>query len=121
RARRLPLRTVRFPPPGQTFPAASDGKALCASPSTVLMPTVISMAMPARGNGMGHLRAFRAAAIGKPLANKARLRRLIFASVTLFAATVCGSASRAQSGPFAGMAGNWAGGGTVTLDDGSTE
>jgi len=70
---------------------------------------------------MGHLRAFRAAAIGKPLANKARLRRLIFAFVTLFAATVCGSASRAQSGPFAGMAGNWAGGGTVTLDDGSTE
>jgi hypothetical protein len=36
-------------------------------------------------------------------------------------ATVSGSASYAQSGPFAGMAGNWAGGGTVTLDDGSTE
>jgi len=32
-----------------------------------------------------------------------------------------GSASYAQSGPFAGMAGNWSGGGTVTLDDGSTE
>jgi hypothetical protein len=70
---------------------------------------------------MGHLRAFRAAAIGRPLANKARLRRLIFAFVTLFVATMCGSASRAQSGPFVGMAGNWAGGGTVTLDDGSTE
>jgi hypothetical protein len=27
----------------------------------------------------------------------------------------------AQSGPFAGMAGNWAGGGSITLDDGSRE
>ena len=32
-----------------------------------------------------------------------------------------GSASYAQTGPFAGMAGNWSGGGTVTLDDGSSE
>jgi hypothetical protein len=32
-----------------------------------------------------------------------------------------GSASYAQTGPFTGMAGNWSGGGTVTLDDGSTE
>ncbi|GAC1647278.1 MAG: hypothetical protein NVS4B4_21330 [Bradyrhizobium sp.] len=32
-----------------------------------------------------------------------------------------GSASFAQSGPFAGIAGNWSGGGTVTLDDGSSE
>jgi hypothetical protein len=39
----------------------------------------------------------------------------------LFAAFVSGSASYAQSGAFAGMAGNWSGGGTVTLDDGSTE
>ena len=78
---------------------------------------------------MGHLRVFRAAAIGKPHANKANrgdespavIRRLIFAFVTLFAATMFGSASHAQSGPFAGMAGNWSGGGTVTLDDGSTE
>ena len=29
--------------------------------------------------------------------------------------------AQAQSGPFAGMAGRWSGGGTVTLDDGSTE
>jgi hypothetical protein len=50
------------------------------------------------------------------------VRRLIFAVVTsLFVASVCGSASYAQSGPFAGMAGNWSGGGPVTLDDGSTE
>nr|WP_091976965.1 MULTISPECIES: hypothetical protein [Bradyrhizobium] len=34
---------------------------------------------------------------------------------------VSASASYAQSGPFAGLAGNWSGGGTVTLDDGSRE
>jgi hypothetical protein len=35
---------------------------------------------------------------------------------------VWGSASNAQSGgAFAGMAGNWTGAGTVTLDDGSSE
>ena len=31
------------------------------------------------------------------------------------------STGYAQSGPFAGLAGVWSGGGTVTLDDGSTE
>jgi hypothetical protein len=36
-------------------------------------------------------------------------------------AAISGSASYAQSGPFAGMAGIWSGAGTVTLDDGSTE
>jgi hypothetical protein len=39
----------------------------------------------------------------------------------LLVAAISGSASYAQSGPFAGMAGNWSGGGTVALDDGSTE
>ena len=48
-------------------------------------------------------------------------RRLILAVATLLVASVWGSASHAQSGPFAGMAGNWSGAGTVTLDDGSTE
>jgi hypothetical protein len=48
-------------------------------------------------------------------------RRLTIAALTLLVATVSGSASYAQSGTFAGMAGNWSGGGTVTLDDGSTE
>jgi len=48
-------------------------------------------------------------------------RRLIFAVATLLVASVSGSASYAQTGPFAGMAGNWSGGGTVTLDDGSSE
>ena len=78
---------------------------------------------------MGHLQACRAAVDGKRRGNNtdrtvgalAAVRRLIFAVATLFVASVSGSASYAQSGPFAGMAGNWSGGGTVTLDDGSTE
>jgi hypothetical protein len=48
-------------------------------------------------------------------------RRLIFAALALSAALLSGSASYAQSGPFSGLAGVWAGGGTVTLDDGSSE
>jgi hypothetical protein len=78
---------------------------------------------------MAHLRAYRAAVGGKRPGNKAGLttgtfagsRRLIFAVATLFVASASGSACYAQSGPFAGMAGNWSGGGTVTLDDGSSE
>jgi len=35
--------------------------------------------------------------------------------------SLAASTGHAQSGPFAGMAGNWSGGGTVTLDDGSKE
>jgi hypothetical protein len=78
---------------------------------------------------MGHLRAYRAAVDGKHPDNKtglktgtgAGIRRLILAIGTLLLASVSGSASYAQSGPFAGMAGNWSGGGTVTLDDGSSE
>jgi hypothetical protein len=83
---------------------------------------------------MGHQRAYLAAADGKLPGNKANrmvdalaiARRLIFAAITLFVAamfmvSVSGSASYAQSGVFAGMAGTWSGGGTITLDDGSTE
>jgi hypothetical protein len=78
---------------------------------------------------MGHLRAYLAAVIGKHRDSNAGrkvgtnvvVRGLIFASLTLLVATVSSSASYAQSGPFAGMAGNWSGGGTVTLDDGSSE
>jgi hypothetical protein len=74
---------------------------------------------------MEHLQAYRAADIGKRHGNKVALRtfarRLIFAVVTLLAASVFSSASHAQTGPFAGLAGNWSGAGTVTLDDGSTE
>jgi hypothetical protein len=78
---------------------------------------------------MVHLRAYLAAVIGKRRANKpnkttdtlAVIRRLIFAAATLLVATMSSSASYAQAGPFAGMAGNWSGGGIVTLDDGSSE
>ena len=78
---------------------------------------------------MGHQRAYLAAVDGKHRDNKtntspyrARFRRLPLAAAILF--TACLSAStggHAQSGAFAGMAGNWSGGGTVTLDDGSKE
>src|SRR5471032_2332793 len=95
----------------------------------VHMRTVNSAATPDRENGMGHLRAYRAAVVGKPRGNNptrtrlplAAIRRLIFAAVTMFAASCCGSASYAQSGPFTGLAGVWSGGGTITLDDGSSE
>jgi hypothetical protein len=85
---------------------------------------------------MGHQRAYPAAAGGKRPGNNHQtsnnktslttdtpvvLKRLIFALFALVAASVSSSASYAQSGPFTGMAGVWTGGGTVTLDDGSTE
>jgi hypothetical protein len=77
---------------------------------------------------MAHQQAYRAAVDGKHPVNKAtRLaetfaysRRLAFAAAAFFAASA--AVGHAQSGgPYAGMAGTWAGGGTVTLDDGSRE
>ena len=76
---------------------------------------------------MAHQQAYRAAVDGKHPVNKASglaetlaySRRLAFAAAAFFAAST--AVGHAQSGPFAGMAGNWAGGGTVTLDDGSRE
>ncbi len=78
---------------------------------------------------MGHQRVYRAAADGKRPVNKANrtseilahARRLTFAAVAFFMTALAASTSHAQSGPFAGLAGNWSGGGTVTLDDGSSE
>lgn len=75
---------------------------------------------------MEHLQAYRAAGGGKHRANKpteirAWSRRLLIATAVLFAAGIANSESKAQSGPFAPMAGNWSGGGTVSLEDGSTE
>ena len=76
---------------------------------------------------MGHQQAYPAAVAGKHRGNnKANEilimpRRLLMTAAVLFAASLSGSASYAQSGPFAGMAGTWHGGGTVRLDDGSTE
>lgn len=43
------------------------------------------------------------------------------AAAVLFVTAVASSESKAQAGPFAPMAGTWSGGGTVVLDDGSTE
>lgn len=49
-------------------------------------------------------------------------RRTAFAFATVLAASTWSGSGHAQSGgAFAGMAGVWSGGGTVTLDDGSTE
>jgi len=79
---------------------------------------------------MEHLREYRAAADGKLRGNSANkpshgitlTRRLIFALAAVLMASAWGSTSHAQSaGPFAGMAGVWSGGGSVTLEDGSTE
>ena len=75
---------------------------------------------------MEHLQAYRAAGGGKHRASKkfgisVVSRRLLIAAAVLFAAGIANSESKAQSGPFAPLAGSWSGAGTVTLDDGSTE
>ena len=49
-------------------------------------------------------------------------RRAVLAFATVLAASTWSGIGHAQSGgAFAGLAGVWSGGGTVTLDDGSTE
>ena len=76
---------------------------------------------------MAHQQVYRAAVDGKrPVNRTGRLaetfaysRRLAFAAAVFFAAST--AAGHAQSGPFAGLAGNWSGSGTITLDDGSRE
>jgi hypothetical protein len=78
---------------------------------------------------MGHQRAYRAAVAGKHrgtsnhqnLGFHVVVRRLLIAAAVLIPGCVFSSAGHAQAGPFAGLAGNWHGGGTVSLDDGSTE
>jgi hypothetical protein len=98
----------------------------------VHMQTVNSAATPDRESGMGHQVEYLAAVDGKHRGNKTNpshrafgdFRRLLPAAAilfALFAASFSPSTSQAQAGPFAGMAGNWAGGGSVTLDDGSRE
>jgi hypothetical protein len=73
---------------------------------------------------MVHQRASRVAVGGKLPVNKsltgtfAYSRRLAFAAAAFF---VTSTAVAHAQGAFAGVAGNWAGGGTVTLDDGSRE
>jgi hypothetical protein len=79
---------------------------------------------------MGHQVAYLAAVDGKQPGNKinfgltsrVNIRRLLIAAAILFGASASTTPLNAQAGgPFAGMAGNWSGGGTVTLDDGSRE
>lgn len=76
---------------------------------------------------MGLQQEYRAADAGRRPASNSNnaihltiARRLAVAAV-LFGTATLSAPSQAQSGPFAGMAGNWSGGGTVNLDDGSTE
>jgi hypothetical protein len=95
----------------------------------VHMQTVNSAATPDRESGMGHQVEYLAAVDGKHRGNNSNsfnnafltVRRLLMAVAVLFAASLTTSPSHAQSGPFAGLAGAWSGGGTVTLDDGSKE
>jgi len=78
---------------------------------------------------MGHQLVCRAAVDGKPLVSRPDrtsyvfvfTRRLTFSVAAFFLGILVSSTCHAQSGLFAGMAGKWAGGGTVTLDDGSSE
>jgi hypothetical protein len=84
---------------------------------------------------MGHQLAYHAAVDGTPPVSKtpasrtiprselfAKTRRLTFTAAAFFVTTLAAPAGYAQSsGPYAGMAGNWSGSGTVTLDDGSNE
>ena len=69
---------------------------------------------------MVHQQAYRAAVGGKHHASKATgnlhvVRRPLIAAAVLFLASVTSSPSSAQPNPFAGMAGTWHGGGTVSL------
>jgi hypothetical protein len=78
---------------------------------------------------MGHQLAYPAAADGKRPVSKisnssgifAKARRPAFAAVAFFVTALASAAGHTESGPFAGLAGSWSGGGSVTLDDGSTE
>jgi hypothetical protein len=78
---------------------------------------------------MGHQQVYRAAADGKlPVSRANRVtglfaspRRLTLAAVAFFVGVATASTSYAQSSVFAGFAGNWRGGGTVSLEDGSSE
>src|SRR6516162_6219632 len=92
------------------------------------MPTANSVATPDRESGMGHQRESLAAVAGKRrgnnFTNNVRLivRRLLIAAAVLFVASTPPSHSYAQGGgPFGSLAGAWHGGGSVTLEDGSSE
>src|ERR1700760_1595427 len=100
---------------------------LCGSRSMVHMRTVNSAATPDQESGMGHQVAYLAAGGGKHRGNKinfeltslANIRRLLTAVAVLFAPFSAASVHAQAGGPFAGMAGNRSGRGTVTLAGGS--
>src|SRR3954453_20316244 len=93
-----------------------EGNVRVSSPA--LMQTASSAATADRGSGMGRPAEFHAAADGKrrvnkttpPLTSRGAVRSLIPGAAVLFAAFTPLSASHAQSGPFAGLAGVWSGG-----------
>src|ERR1700753_1303760 len=89
----------------------------------VHMRMASSVATQDRGSGMGHQQGFRAAVVGKRRGNNffGGFRGLILGAAALLAASLFSAPSHAPSGPLAGRAGVWSGGGTVTLDDGSSE
>jgi hypothetical protein len=87
---------------------------------------------------MGHQVEYRAAVAGKRRGNKINstngavgiavgialgiVRRPLVAAAILFATSLWSSQSHAQAGgPFGALAGAWHGGGSVMLDDGSSE
>ena len=77
---------------------------------------------------MGLQLVYRVAVDGKRPVSKTSRTSAFFAqtrrltAVAFFMTAIAAPAAYAQSsGPYAGMAGKWAGGGTVTLDDGSNE
>lgn len=76
---------------------------------------------------MAHQQAYPVAGDGKRRGSKllddrpVTARRLLVAVAVLFAVGLFGFPALAFSGPFAAMAGRWAGSGTVSLQDGSVE
>lgn len=78
---------------------------------------------------MARLQVYRAVVDGKRRGSKPapratiipNARRLIFAAVAFLLASLSVTAGYADPGAFSGLAGNWSGGGTITLDDGSKE
>src|SRR3954471_13624369 len=90
----------------------------------VHMPTVNSAATPDRGSGMENLQDYRAAGGGKHRANRKFVtsglgQRLLIAAAVMFAAGIANSESKAQSGPFAPLAGSWSGFGTGAVAAGA--
>jgi hypothetical protein len=78
---------------------------------------------------MAHQLAYLAAVDGKRPVSRinraadlfAHARRLTLTAVAFLLASLAASTSHAQSSAFAGLAGSWSGGGSVMLDDGSSE